>query len=381
MAQRQYLQIPGPTNIPDSVVRAMARQMTNHRGKEFAELLRVCTDGMKQLFRTEADVLFFPSSGSGGLESAIVNTLSPGDRVLALVCGVFSERAAMIAESHGAHVKRLDAEWGQAVDPALVSAELKSDPSIRAVLCCQNETSTGVENDIQAIGRAIGELDHSALLIVDAVSSLALTDLRVDEWNVDVAVTASQKGLMLPPGMAVLAVSKNAWAAHEHSSMPRWYWNWKPVKKAQAVGRTAYTPPTALLFGLEEALRIIFEEGLDNVHARHKRIASAFRRGIRALGLSVLPKEQHASCSVTAVNLPDGVDGAQLSKRLADDHNVVIGGGLAKLQGRIFRVGHMGQISELDIVAIMSALELSLSRVGAAVEINRGVSAIQKHLA
>ena len=377
---RQYLQIPGPSNIPDRITRAMTQPLVDHRGPEFASLLADCTAGMKAVFQTRNDVLLLPSSGSGGLESAVVNALSPGDHVLAVVQGVFSDRFAQTAQKHGALIEKLEVEWGRAVDPDQVLDVLKKDAagSVKTVLLSHNETSTGVLNDVKTIGLGLHEMGHPALLMVDSVSGLALADLRVDEWHVDVAITGSQKGLMLPPGMAFVSVSPKAWASVEKATMPRWYFDWKQIKSTAAAGRTAYTPPTSLMFGLREALTMISEEGLNNVLTRHQRVSRAVRQAARALGMAVLPPEEEASPSVTAVNQPGGVDQETMNRLLREKYNVVIGGGLQKLEGKIFRVGHMGQIHEPEVLGIMGALELVLAEMGADIALGEGLRACKK---
>ncbi|HWI66146.1 MAG TPA: aminotransferase class V-fold PLP-dependent enzyme, partial [Symbiobacteriaceae bacterium] len=246
MSGRSYLQIPGPTNIPDRVIRAMAVPMINHRGPEFTRLLQDCISGLKEVCGTQGEILFFPASGSGGLESTIVNTLSPGEKILSVSQGVFSERVARIAEVHGVQVERIEVEWGKSVDPEAICSRLRSDTAhlIKAVTVPHTETTTGVLNDIRRIGLGIRETGHPALLFVDAVSALAMVEMRQDEWGVDVVVAASQKGLMLPPGLAVLSIGPRAWKAHETARIPRWYWDWKQMKKAHDGGGSAFTPPT-----------------------------------------------------------------------------------------------------------------------------------------
>lgn len=360
--RRTYLQIPGPVNIPDAILRELSRPLINHRGAEFESLLRECREGLSRVFQTGNDMLMFPSSGSGGLESAVVNTLSPGDKVLVPVQGVFSERFAKIAASHGADVEIIQIPWGRAVDPDLVLERLRADTAgtIKAVLIDHNETSTCVLNDVKSVGLGMREMGHPALLIVDAVSSLAMADLRTDEWGLDVVITGSQKGLMLPPGMAILSVSQRAWEAYSRSETPRWYWDWKQMKDAMDGGRVPYTPATTLMFGLRVALRMILDEGLENIFRRHADLARLFRQGARCMGLEVLPPEEEASPTVTAVKMPPGLSLKELSGVLERDYGVVIGEGLGKLKDSVFRVGHMGPIHRTEILAVLSALEGAL---------------------
>ncbi len=382
MRGRQFLQIPGPANVPERVFRAMGQPLVNHRGPEFARLLADCVSGLKSVFQTTGDILLFPSSGSGGLEAAIVNVLSPGDRVLAAVQGVFSERFVQIAAKHGAAVERVEFDWGRGVDPAQMVDRLRRDEgsSYKMVFMSHNETSTGVLNDVKSVGLGKARLRHPAVFVVDAVSSLALADLQTDAWHVDVAVTGSQKGLMLPPGMAILAVSPRAWEAATKATMPRWYWDWRQLKTAMDAGRAPVTPVTSLMFGLKEALDMIAEEGLPNVFERHRRLARAVRAGVRGMGLSVLPEEAAASPSVTAVIQPDGVDQKTMNNVLRQKYGVVIGGGLQKLEGKIFRIGHMGQIGAPEVLAILGAIEMTLSELGGPVKLGEGLKAAELSL-
>lgn len=379
---RQYLQIPGPTNIPDRVIRAMAVPMINHRGPEFTRLLQDCISGLKEVFGTQGDILFFPASGSGGLESTVVNTLSPGDKILCVSQGVFSERVAKIAEAYGVQVERIEVEWGKAVDPEEICRRLRSDTarSIKAVSVPHTETTTGVLNDIRAIGLGIKATGHPALLFVDAVSALAMVEMRQDDWGVDVVVSASQKGLMLPPGLAVLSIGPRAWKANETSRIPKWYWDWKQMKKAMDNGGSAYTPPTALLFGLRESLAMLKEEGHANVFARHDRLARTTRAAVKAMGLSVLPSEAESSPVLTAVVMPVGIEWKAFSKLMREKYRVVLGGGLGKLEGKIFRIGHMGSIYDPEILAVLGCVEMGLADLGAGIRVGEGLKAAQRSL-
>lgn len=371
MSGRQYLQIPGPTNIPDRVIRAMAVPMINHRGPEFTKLLQDCIAGLKAVFGTQGDILFFPASGSGGLESIVVNTLSPGDKILCVSQGVFSERVGKIAEAHGVQVERIEVEWGKAVDPQEIFNRLRRDTeqTIKAVTLPQTETTTGVLNDIRTIGLGIKESGHPAMLFVDAVSALAMVEMQQDDWGVDVVAAASQKGLMLPPGLAILSVGPRAWKAYESCRMPKWYWDWKQMKKALDNGGSAYTPPTGILFGLREALAMLQEEGLANVIVRHERLARATRAAVAAMGLQLLPSEADAAPVLTAVHMPAGIEWKALSKLLREKYRVVLGGGLGKLEGKIFRIGHMGAFHEPELLAVIGCVEMALAELGAAIRL------------
>jgi alanine-glyoxylate transaminase / serine-glyoxylate transaminase / serine-pyruvate transaminase len=377
---RQYLQIPGPTNIPDRVLRAMNQPMVNHRGPEFTSLLADCTSGMREVFGTKGDVLLFPSSGTGGLESAVVNTLSPGDKVLCVLQGVFSLRFMELAKKFGAIVDTIEVDWGRAVDPRLILDKLSADKDYKAVLVSHNETSTGVLNNVAAIGKGIHKLGHQALLFVDSISALGMTPMQFDAWHIDVNITGSQKGLMLPPGMSMVAISERAWQAYESAKMPRYYWDWMQLKKANANGATPYTPATGLMFGLRESLAMIKEEGLDNIYARHARISKGVREAVRAIGLSVLPPEDEASPTVTAVNLPAGNDGKEISNLLRAKYRLIIGEGLQKLAGKIIRIGHMGEFYEPEALAVMACVEMGFVELGMDIKPGTAVTALEKVL-
>ncbi len=356
------LRIPGPTPCPERVLQAMTKQMINHRGKEFAELIKEVTSRLKELFQTKSDVFILTSSGTGAMEAAVVNTLSPGDRVLAVSNGVFGERFAAIAESYGAEVNRLDFQWGQAVEPTAVGQALDFDPSIKAVLVTHNETSTGVANDLETISAVVK--DRGKLLLVDAISGLGCIDLPVDAWGCDVVVTASQKGLMAPPGLAFVSVSERAWQANEQAKMPRFYWDFSKAKSFLENGETPWTPAVSTMYALACSLEIMAEEGLPNIFARHKRVGQKARQGAKSLGLSLFAVESHASDAVTAINAPDGLDTAKLIQVLREEHDMIISGGQAKLKGKIFRIGHLGYVSEEDIDEVMGALKSALPRAG-----------------
>lgn len=378
MDKRNYLQIPGPTNIPDRVLKALSNQQINHRGDQFKGLMIKAVEGLKEIFRTENDILFFPSSGSGILESSIVNLFSPGDTLLVSSIGVFSERVALIAESYGLNVIRIEKEWGEALKAEDVKKALENDTTriIKAVCLPQNETTSGVVNDIESISNVIKETEHPALLLVDVVSSLASLPFETDKWNVDVAIAASQKGLMLPPGMGIAAVSKKAWDAVETSKLPKWYWDYKVVKERMKIFQFPYTPPITLFFGLSESIDMIREEGLENIWARHELLATAVRNALKAMGLELFAEEGYESNTVTAINIPEGINYGEFTKLINSKYGVILGGGLQKVAGKIFRIGHMGSINELDIYAIMGAIEMSLYELGYKVELGTSAKAV-----
>jgi len=367
MYRETYLQIPGPTNIPKPILDALSSKAINHRGKEYATLMKFNIKHLKSIFKTKNDILIFPSSGSGGLEASIVNTLSPGDEVLAVNMGVFSKRYGEIAASFGAKVSWIKEEWGSSLQPKKLKNVLSkdSDKKIKAILLTHNETSTGVTNDLEALTNVIKELNHPALVFVDAVSSLGIIDLQTDSLGIDVVVTGSQKGLMLPGGLSLISVSKRAWEAHDKASMPKWYWNFTPLKERMEIGQMPYTPVISHFFALKTSLEIIKEEGLENVFKRHKQNAIAIRNALQAIGLKLLVEDESIrSNAVTAIYLPQNIIYEDLAKVLEEDFNVIIGGGLQQLSGKIFRVGHLGNLHKPEVIAIVSSIEIALKKLG-----------------
>ncbi len=358
----ENLRVPGPTPCPDEVLQAMARQMINHRGPEFGQILNGVTAKLKQLFQTKDDVFLLTASGTGGLEAAIVNTLSPGDKVLSVAIGVFGERFASIAKQFGAEVIPLRFEWGQAAEPDAVRQALQAEPKIKAVLVTHNETSTGVTNDLAAISSVVKEYDK--LLLVDAISSLGSINLPVDEWQCDVTVTGSQKGWMVPPGLAMVSVSQQAWQAHANARMPRFYWDFTQARNYLERGQTPWTPPISMVFALSVSLEMMLKEGPSNVIARHARMGKAARDGIKSLGLPLFADESHASNTVTAAAATDGLDTKKMLKIMREEHKIVLAGGQQRLDGKIFRIGHLGWVIEDDIKAVISALKVVLPQAG-----------------
>ena len=358
----EQLRIPGPTPCPDEVLQAMTKQMINHRGGEFQEIFRDVTDKLKQLFQTKNDVFVLTGAGTGGLEAAVVNTLSPGDKVLSVSVGVFGERFAAIAKQFGAEVIPLQFEWGKAADVDSIRRALQDEPKIKAVMVTHNETSTGITNDLASISSVAKEFDK--LLLVDAVSSLGSIDLPVDEWHCDVAVTGSQKGWMVPPGLAMVSVSPEAWEAHSKAKMPRFYWDFSKAKSYLEKGQTPWTPGVTVIFGLAVALEMMLKEGLPSIFARHARIGKVTREGVKSLGLPLFADENYASNTVTAVAAANGLDVKQLNKIMREEHNIVLAGGQQKLDGKIFRIGHLGLVTEDEINAVMAALKVALPKAG-----------------
>lgn len=350
----QQLRIPGPTPCPPEILEAIGRQMINHRGKEFAEIIRDITPKLKEVFQTKNDVFLLTGSGTGGMEAAVVNTLSPGDKVLATSCGNFGDRFAEIAEAYGAEVKHLNFEWGKPVDPDAVRQALKADSGIKAMLVTHNETSTGVTNDLKSISAVAKEFDK--LILVDAISGLGSIDLPVDAWQCDVVVTASQKGWMVPPGLAMVSVSEKAWQAHAKAKMPRYYWDFTLAKDYLEKGQTPTTPAVSVFFGLAVALDMILAEGLPKLFARHARMADLARNGAKSMGLSLLPEEKYASNTITAIRASDKLNVSKLLQLLENEHGVVLAGGQGNLSGKIFRIGHLGWITEKDIKEVLDAI-------------------------
>ena len=364
---RHFLQIPGPTNVPDRVLRAMAAPTIDHRGPAFRELTREVLAGMAAVVRTRHPVVLFPASGTGAWEAALANTLSPGDRVLMVETGHFATLWKEIATRLGLDPLFLPGDWRRGVDAARIEARLAEDGAhaVKAVCIVHNETSTGVTSDVAAVRRALDAARHPALLLVDTISSLASIDYRHDEWGVDVTVGASQKGLMLPPGLSFNAVGDRALAAHAAARLPRSYWDWGPILTANEKGFFPYTPPTNLLFGLREALRMLQAEGLDAVFARHDRHAEAARRAARAWGLELLcvdPSEY--SSSLTAVLTPRGHDAARLLDVILDRFDMALGVGLGKLAGKVFRIGHLGDFNDLGLLGTLAGVEMGLALAG-----------------
>ena len=358
----ENLRIPGPTPLPDEVLKVMSRQMINHRGPEFGQMLSDITAKLKQLFQTKGDVFLLTASGTGGLEAAIVNTLSPGDKVLSVSIGVFGERFATIAEQFGAEVIPLRFEWGKAADADAVRRALDAEPKIKAVLVTHNETSTGVTNDLAAISSVVKEFNK--LLLVDAISSLGSIDLPVDDWHLDVAVTGSQKGWMVPPGLAMVSVSQQAWQAYANARMPHFYWDFAQAKSYLEKGQTPWTPAITTVFAFSVSLQMMLKEGLANIFARHARVGKAARDGVKSLGLSLFAEESHASNTVTAIAASDGLDTKKMLKILREEHQTVLAGGQQKLDGRIFRIGHLGWVTENDVKAVISTLKVVLPQAG-----------------
>jgi alanine-glyoxylate transaminase / serine-glyoxylate transaminase / serine-pyruvate transaminase len=379
---RHFLQIPGPTNVPDRVLRAMAAPTIDHRGPEFAELTKAVLSALGPVFGAAGPVVIYPSSGTGAWEAALVNTLSPGDRVLMSETGQFSALWSELAGRLGLQVEVIPGDWRHGADPGAIGERLAADSAheIKAVCVVHNETSTGVTSRVPEVRAALDGAGHPALLLVDTISSLASIDYRHDEWGVDVTVAGSQKGLMLPPGLGFNAVSEKALSASKSAGLPRSYWDWGPIVAANARGFFPYTPGTNLLYGLREACAMLVEEGLPNVFARHQRHAAATRTAVRAWGLEVLcADEREHSGSLTAVLLPDGHDADEVRRVILEKFDMSLGAGLGKLAGKIFRIGHLGHFNDLTLAGTLGGVQMGLQLAGVPIKPG-GVEAALEHL-
>ena len=383
-AGRHFLQIPGPTNVPERVLRAIDFPTMDHRGPDFAELGKSVLAGMKRVFRTTQDVVIYPASGTGAWEAALANTLSPGDHVLMAETGHFATLWQKMAARLGLAVEFLPGDWRHGADPEAIEKRLRADAGkkLRAVCVVHNETSTGVTSRVAEVRKAIDAAGHPALFMVDTISSLASIDYRHDEWNVDVTVAGSQKGLMLPPGLSFNCISAKALAASKSARLPRSYWAWDEMIAQGKGGYFPYTPATNLLYGLRESLKMLLdEEGLDNVFARHQRHAEATRRAVRAWGLEVLaldPREY--SASLTAVLLPAGHDADRVRAVILEAFDMSLGTGLGKLAGKVFRIGHLGDFNDLTLAGTLAGVEMGLALAGVPVK-REGVQAALEYLA
>ena len=364
-AGRHFLQIPGPTNLPDRVLRAMDRAVIDHRGPEFAEISKSVLEKLKSVFKTTAPVIMYPGSGTGAWESAIVNTLNVGDKVLFFETGEFSIRWYHQAKDLKIDAEIVPGDWRHGIDPKVVAERLAADKDkkIKAVCVLHNETSTGIVNNIGEIRKAIDSVNHPALFMVDVISSLASIDYRHEEWKVDVTIGGSQKGLLLPPGLSFNAISHKALEASKKATMPKHYWDWNAMLENNKTGFYPYTPATTLIYGLDEALDMLMEEGLDNVFARHARLAEATRLAVKAWGLEILCKNPaEYSNTLTTVLLPEGYDADNLRKTILDEYNMSLGASFNKVKGKVFRIGHLGDLNEIMLMGVLSGVEMGLTK-------------------
>lgn len=378
MALKQYLLIPGPTPVPPEVLSALSHPMINHRSSDFKSVMSEVTDGLKWAYQTKNDVLILTSSGTGAMEAAIVNTLSPGDKVLIINIGAFGARFMKIAKAYGLEIDEIKVERGRAVDPKVVEQKLKDDKNktIKAVIFQHNETSTGVLNDVKTIASIIAS--HGALSIVDAVSGLLTADLRTDEWGLDVVASGSQKAFMVPPGLAFVCMSEKAWKAYETAKMPKFYFDLGAARKFAQTGETPWTPCLSIAFGMQVSFRMLKSEGLPAIFKRHEILSKAVRAGVKALGFGLLADDSCASKAVTAVLPPAGIDAEALRKACREQYGIVLAGGQEDLKGKIFRIGHLGYVDKMDIVTAFSAIELVSSQMGAKIKMGSSIAAVEE---
>lgn len=373
--KKNYLLTPGPTPLPPEVCEALTRPIIHHRTPAFQAVLKEATEGLKYIFQTAEDVFILASSGTGAMEAAVVNLLSCGDTAITVEAGKFGERWTEICSKYGIRTEVIKAVWGKAVDPKEIENKLKANPDIKAVFTTHCETSTGVTNDIEAIGKIVK--NSGAVLAVDAISGLGAIDLKVDAWSVDVCVSGSQKGLMLPPGLAFISLSKKAWEKNNQSKCPKYYFDLKTAKIALEKTDTPFTPAVSLVIALNEAIKMIRQDGLENIFSRHKKMADAVRLAAKALGLELFAPLA-ASDAVTAVKVPQGIDGEKLVKTMRDTYGVTIAGGQSEMKGKILRIAHMGYIAEFDIIIGIACLEKVLKQMGYKFELGAGVKAAQE---
>ncbi len=374
--QKKYLMTPGPTPVPAEVLLTQAAPIIHHRTPDFSAAFMQSIEGLKYVFQTENDVLLFASSGTGAMESAIVNCFSAGDTVVVCRNGKFGDRMKQISEAYGLNVVDLSYEWTEVCDPTDIATALEENPGVRGVIVTQSETSSGVLNDVEAIG-AIVKGYPDTVLIVDSITGIGAVECKTDEWGLDVVMTGSQKGLMLPPGLAAVTVSAKAWKAYERSTLPKYYFDWMKYKKNIEKETTPFTPAVSLVLGLQVAVRMIREEGLENTIARHSKLAEATRKGCEALGLKLFAPPEGRGSAVTPVWVPEGVDGKAIVKIMKNKYGVTIAGGQDDYAGRIFRVGHLGYFGEFDIITTLAALEMTLAELGYEFERAAGIKAAE----
>ena len=372
---RRRLFTPGPTPVPEQVMLAMAQPMIHHRHPEFIELFARVNENLKYLFQTKQDVYTLTSSGTGAMETAVCSLLSAHDEVLFINAGKFGERWGEICKAYAVQTAEIKVEWGHAVDPEEIKKQLLQRRGIKAVFVTHSETSTGVAQDVKEIAKIV-KSSSDAILVVDGITSIGALEMRMDDWGIDVAVTGSQKGLMIPPGLAFIALSDRAWKLGEQSTLPKYYFNLKKAKKALTDHGTPWTPAVSLVIGLDLALQMIRQEGIENVWTRHSRLAGAVRKGCEALGLRLLASSP--SNALTAVWIPQEIDGKKFSQKLKDEYGITVAGGQGDLKGKIVRISHLGYYDELDIIAVVSGLEMALQDCGLEFETGAGVRAVQQ---
>jgi aspartate aminotransferase-like enzyme len=376
--RKRYLLAPGPTPVAPEILLAMARPILHHRSADFEKIMAEVSENLKWLFQTRQDVILLSSTGTGGMESAVSNFLSPGDRAVVVNGGKFGERWLKICQAFGVEVDEIKVEWGTAVDPRAVADRLKKNPSAKAVLVQASESSTGVAHDVKALGEITRTMENT-VLIVDAVSAMGVFDLQTDNWGLDVVVTGSQKALMLPPGLAFVSVSEKAWRMNEKAKNAKFYFNLKKERDSQRKKQTAFTASVSLVVGLHEVLKSLKDEGLEKIFARHELLADATRRAMVAAGLSLFPKESPSN-ALTAVNAPTGTDGQAIYRTLREKYGITAAGGQDHLKGKIFRLAHMGYMDLFDVIIGVSAVEMVLKDLGYPVRMGEGVRAAEEIL-
>lgn len=375
---KRYLLAPGPTPVPSEALLAMAMPIIHHRSPDFLPVLDATKNGLKWLYQTKNDVLILCSTGTGGMVGAVNNFFSPGDKVLTVNGGKFGERWTKICKAYGLQAEEIIVEWGYAVKPETVEAKLKNDPSIKGVFVQASETSTGVYHDIEALAKVVKKYENT-ILIVDAISAIVAHDLRMDEWGIDVMIGGSQKGVMLPPGLAFVGISEKAWKFSEKSKCPRFYFNFKKERENLAKNQTNFTSPVTLIIGLNESIKLLQKEGLENIFKRHERLANATRAAVKALGLELYPKESPSN-SVTAVCAPAGIDGQAIYKNLMEKYGITAAGGQDHVKGKIFRIAHLGYADTFDVITAIAGLEMVLKGMGYPVKLGAGVAAAEELL-
>lgn len=380
MLYKKRLMTPGPTDIPPTVLAEAAKPIIHHRTPAFRQLLTEVVAGLKRIFLTKNDLLIFPAAGTGGMESAVVNLCSPQDQILVASCGNFGNRWTAIAKAYGVDAEHYEVEWGAGVSPQEIEKRLAANPKIKAVFTTLSETSTGVESDIEAIGKIVAKTP--AVLVVDAISGLGAIPLKTDEWNADVVVVGAQKGLMIPPGLAMVSISAKAWALAKASKLPKFYFSWEKSHKAmteEALANTPYTPSISLIIQLAESIKLLEKEGLEAVWARHAKMGAATRAAMEALGLKLFCTGQPSN-AVTSIVVPGGVDGKKLFKTVRDTYGITLAGGQGKVKDTIFRIGHLGFADDWDVIATVAAVERALREQGYAITLGAGVAAAEKVL-
>jgi len=374
--KKSYIMAPGPTPVPEDVLSEIARPIIHHRTSQYQEIFKKANDGLKYLFQTRNDIFTFAASGTGAMETAVVNILSAGEKAIVVRAGKFGERFAEICKAYGIEVVAIDVEWGSPLDPDILKTTLRKHKDVRAVFATLCETSTGTNNDVENMGRIVSETD--AILVIDAISGLCADELKTDEWSVDIVCAGSQKGLMLPPGLSFLSASKKALERTAASNLPKYYFDLKAYKKSLDKDDVPWTPAVGLVRGLCKSIDMIKEEGLENVLARHRRLAEATRAAVKGLGLGLF--SSHPSNAVTAVKVPAGIDGQLLVKTMRNKYGVTIAGGQAHLKGKIFRIAHLGYMIEFDTITAIAALEMVLKDMGYTFNVGSGVSAALQSL-